>query len=85
MPIAPLLLRGRTTFAVLKDLVMTGVSRFGAPKPEGVVVRREGREFLDERAKLVRPDFTQSIEEHWRRRRIEWNTVAPAPPKSAAC
>ena len=27
------------------------------------------------RAKLVRPDFTQAITEHWSRRRVEWNRL----------
>ena len=28
------------------------------------------------RAKLVRADFTQAIEGHWRNRAIEWNRVS---------
>jgi ATP-dependent RNA circularization protein (DNA/RNA ligase family) len=75
----PVLFRHRTTFAVLKELVLTEASRFGAPKLEGVVIRRDGKQFLEERAKLVRPDFTQSIGEHWRHKPIEWNVVTPAP------
>lgn len=27
------------------------------------------------RAKLVRPDFAQAIDTHWRKRTIEWNRV----------
>ncbi|KAB7549801.1 DNA ligase, partial [Verminephrobacter sp. Larva24] len=26
-------------------------------------------------AKLIRPDFTQAIDTHWRKRAIEWNRV----------
>ena len=73
--IVPVLARRRMTLAGLKDLVMTGASRFGSAKLEGVVIRREGNEFLDERAKLVRPDFIQSIGRHWRHKQIEWNAV----------
>ena len=42
---------------------------------EVVVIRRDGTEFLEERAKLVRPDFIQSIGRHWRQKQIEWNAV----------
>lgn len=75
LPTVPVLMRRRMTLAGLKDLVTTGTSRFGAAKLEGVVIRRESREFLEGRAKLIRPDFTQSIGRHWRHKQIEWNTV----------
>jgi ATP-dependent RNA circularization protein (DNA/RNA ligase family) len=75
IPVVPALTRRRTTLAEVKTLVMTRTSHFGATPLEGVVIRRDGAEFLEQRAKLVRPDFAQAIEEHWRRRRIEWNAV----------
>jgi ATP-dependent RNA circularization protein (DNA/RNA ligase family) len=78
LAVVPVLARQRMTLAEVKTLVMTGTSRFGATPLEGVIVRREGVAFLEQRAKLVRPDFTQAIGEHWRRRRIEWNALAPA-------
>lgn len=74
----PVLARRRMTLAEVEALVMTGTSRFGATPLEGVIVRREGAAFLEQRAKLVRPDFTQAIGEHWRSRRIEWNAIARA-------
>jgi hypothetical protein len=40
-----------------------------------VVVRQESALWCEARAKLVRPDFTQAIDAHWRRRAIEWNRV----------
>jgi hypothetical protein len=40
---------------------------------EGVVIRRDGMDWSEARAKLVRADFTQAIGEHWQRRAIEWN------------
>jgi hypothetical protein len=70
--------RRRMTLAEVEALVMTGSSRFGSAPLEGVIVRREGAAFLEQRAKLVRPDFTQAIGEHWRSRRIEWNAIAHA-------
>lgn len=75
IPIVPVLARRRMTLAGLKDLVLTGATRFGSAKLEGVVIRRDGSEFLEERAKLVRPDFIQSIRRHWRHKQIEWNAV----------
>ena len=34
------------------------------------------------RAKLVRPDFTQAIETHWRKRAIEWNRVGSSEERA---
>lgn len=72
----PLVSSGRTTLAALKQLVMDTVSHYRSELPlEGVVVRRESGEWCDARAKLVRPDFAQAIDTHWRKRAIEWNRV----------
>ena len=72
----PLVLSGRTTLAGLKQLVMDTPSRYRAGLPlEGVVVRRESADWCEARAKLVRPDFAQAIDTHWRKRAIEWNRV----------
>ena len=78
LAVVPVLARRRMTLAEVEALVMTGTSRFGATPVEGVIVRREDAAFLEQRAKLVRPDFTQAIGEHWRSRRIAWNAVAHA-------
>lgn len=67
---------GHVTLATLKQLVMGTPSRYRAGLPlEGVVVRRESADWCEARAKLVRPDFTQAIKTHWRKRSIEWNQV----------
>lgn len=72
----PLVSSGRTTLAALKQLVADTPSRYRAGLPlEGVVVRRESGEWCEARAKLVRPDFAQAIDTHWRKRAIEWNRV----------
>ncbi len=76
LSIVPLILRCRTTLVALKQLVMDTPSRYRAGLPlEGVVVRRESSEWCEARAKLVRPDFAQTIDTHWRKRAIEWNRV----------
>jgi ATP-dependent RNA circularization protein (DNA/RNA ligase family) len=76
LSVVPRLARRRMTLDAMKTLVTTGTSRYGATPLEGVVVRRDGPEFLERRAKLVRPDFAQAIGEHWRSRHIEWNVVS---------
>ena len=43
--------------------------------PEGVILRQDDPRWCQARAKLVRPDFTQAIEEHWRSRPIESNGI----------
>lgn len=72
----PQVSRGHTTLSALTQQVMSAPSHYRAGQPlEGVVVRRESAEWCEARAKLVRPDFTQAIEAHWRKRAIEWNRL----------
>ncbi len=75
LSIAPVLSRERTSLARLKTLVQSAESRFRRGPVEGIVVRAEALEWLTARAKIVRPDFVQGINEHWRRRAIEWNRL----------
>ncbi|HBA86881.1 MAG TPA: DNA ligase [Geobacter sp.] len=75
LKVVPEVFKGKATVASLKKLLQSHTSAFRIGPMEGVVVRRESGDWLDERAKLVRPDFTQSIDEHWRSRKIEWNRV----------
>ena len=44
-----------------------GQSQLGDRPAEGVYVRRDDGDWLVARAKLVRPEFVQSIEKHWSR------------------
>lgn len=67
--------RGQTTLPQLKQLVATASSRFRDGPMEGIVLRRESGSWCEARAKLVRPDFTQAIATHWRKRAIEWNRL----------
>jgi ATP-dependent RNA circularization protein (DNA/RNA ligase family) len=71
----PQVLHGKTTVSALKQLVATTPSRYRPGALEGVVIRRGSSEWCEARAKLVRPDFTQAIDTHWRKRAIEWNRV----------
>jgi ATP-dependent RNA circularization protein (DNA/RNA ligase family) len=73
--IAPRLFSGRTTITRLSSLLQSTPSRFREGPLEGIVVRRENEDWLIQRAKLVRPDFTQAITEHWSRRVMKWNRI----------
>jgi hypothetical protein len=71
----PRVAQGRHTPQSLTELVTRTPSRYREGPLEGVVIRRESADWCEARAKLVRPDFTQAIETHWRSRAIEWNRV----------
>lgn len=73
--VVPSVFKGRTNLESLKKMLNSKTSCFRSGYMEGVVVRRESVDWCVERAKLVRPDFIQTIGEHWRRRQIEWNRV----------
>jgi len=70
----PQLQRGRFDLADLRDL-LNGTSAFGKSQREGLYLRRENEARLVARAKLVHPDFTQAIGEHWSRHLIVPNCV----------
>jgi ATP-dependent RNA circularization protein (DNA/RNA ligase family) len=73
----PMLMQGRVSLSTLKQQVLQMPSRYRAGQAlEGVIVRRQSADWCGVRAKLVRPDFAQSMDTHWRRRAIEWNVVA---------
>lgn len=73
---APQVARGRFRLNDLIQGLDTWPSRFRDGPLEGVVIRRESADWCEQRAKLVRADFTQSIGEHWRGRQVEWNRLA---------
>ena len=71
----PRLAAGTQTVDSLRTGVEHWKSKFRSGGLEGVVVRREDADWLQARGKLVRADFTQAIEGHWRSRKLEWNRV----------
>lgn len=74
----PRLGAGHFTLESLKSLL--GTSLLGASRGEGLVLRT-----IDSarRAKLVTPDFTQAIGEHWSKRSLQINSLAErAAPRS---
>lgn len=70
----PTLGRGRHTLESLKKLL--GHSQLTDGPAEGLYVRHETGGLLTARAKLVRAEFVQAIEEHWSKRAIEPNQLA---------
>lgn len=71
----PAIFSGNTNAADLKRMALQERSRFRSGPLEGIIIRRENDEWLEARAKLVHPDFTQAITEHWTRRGIKWNRL----------
>ena len=70
--------RGLYSLGQLEFLLTSRGSQFRDGPMEGILIRRENADCSEQRAKLVRPDFTQAIAEHWRNRRIEWNRLDAA-------
>lgn len=75
LTVVPAVLRGRADLAGLKEILASRPSRFRDGPMEGVVLRVEDNDWLLHRAKLVRADFTQQIDGHWRSRTLEWNRL----------
>lgn len=80
LSVVPCIAEGRQTVASLRELVATHTSLFRDGPLEGVIIRRESADWLEARGKLVRHDFTQAIDAHWRSRRIQWNRVDHGVP-----
>lgn len=66
--IVPTIIRGVLTLRRVPGFI--GPSLIGAPRMEGIYLRRESGKHLVARAKVVSPEFRQQIEEHWSRRRL---------------
>ena len=73
----PEVFRGRTDLHQLKNLVFQYPSAFREGPLEGLVIRKENDQWVEARAKVVHPNFTQSITEHWSRGPQHWNRLAP--------
>ena len=71
----PRLHTGHVDVRQLREWVHVRRSQFRQGPLEGLVIRRENADWLEQRAKLVRADFTQAIEGHWRSRALQWNHV----------
>ena len=72
----PKLYEGKTSLPELMRLLNNSKSSYRDGSPEGVIIRKDSAQRCEGRAKLVRAEFTQTIEEHWRSRKIEWNRLS---------
>jgi ATP-dependent RNA circularization protein (DNA/RNA ligase family) len=71
----PFIVVGRFTLTELTARVGKEKSRYREGPLEGLYLRQDHGDVLSARAKIVRPEFAQSIGEHWTRRRLERNSV----------
>lgn len=78
LPVVPVVYQGETDVAKLERLAVQLKSRYRNGNAEGIVVRKDSDQWCLARGKLVHPDFTQNIEEHWRSRAIDWNAREPS-------
>ena len=69
----PVVARGRFAFKQLVKLMAK--SSLGDQPAEGIYLRSDSGKWLAQRAKLVRPEFLQSLEAHWSRSRIKPNLL----------
>jgi len=76
LAVVPVVQQGMTDLLQLTELVSRTKSRFRDGPLEGVVIRRDSTDWCEARAKLVRAEFAQAIDDHWRSRPIEWNRVS---------
>jgi len=70
----PEIFRGHLTMREVPQLIAE--SRLGAPRMEGVYLRRENGGKLVGRAKVVGGDFKERIEQHWTKRPLVQNRLA---------
>jgi len=71
----PRIAAGHFTIRELEKL-LSPPSRVGIGVVEGLVIRRETAGFTTARAKLVRREFTQAIDEHWSHGPLRRNLLA---------
>jgi len=64
------------------DMFLKCPSALGGGPREGSYLRREESDWLLHRAKIVRPDFTQAISEHWSRKSLVLNAICRTPVPS---
>lgn len=73
----PRVAKGHFVLPQVVQLLEHSESAFGSSKIEGLYLRRETRGWLEQRVKIVRSEFTQSITSHWSRSPISRNALVP--------
>lgn len=69
----PGIARGRFTYPELQKVLLH--SKLTDQPAEGIYLRIDHGDWLEQRAKLVRPAFIQAVEQHWSRSAIRPNRV----------
>lgn len=67
--------KGRFDVERLRRLLISTTSAYGDQPVEGLYLRRESPGWVESRAKMVNPAFSQAIEQHWSSRPLERNSV----------
>jgi ATP-dependent RNA circularization protein (DNA/RNA ligase family) len=81
----PALGSGNYNLAQLKSLLKSTQSQWGNTQIEGLYLRSEMDGWLVKRAKLVRPEFAQAIDEHWTSHPLIRNALSESRPRSVVC
>lgn len=68
---------GQISMSDLINDLDSSCSAYGNPKVEGFYLRVDDVDWLDKRAKLVRADFIQSIQTHWKKKPLVSNIKVP--------
>lgn len=70
----PVIARGHFAYPEVQQFLST--SKFGDQPAEGLYLRFDHNDWLAQRAKLVRPAFIQSVEQHWSHSAIKPNRLS---------
>jgi ATP-dependent RNA circularization protein (DNA/RNA ligase family) len=74
IPIVPKIAEGQFALDSLRDFLKKN-SLFSNEKLEGIYLRYEDDKWLKKRAKIVRSEFIQNIDEHWINKPLEVNSL----------
>lgn len=72
----PTVARGRFDIHGLRERLEQTDSQVGSDPVEGLYLRRENKDWLLDRAKLVRATFIRDIDVHWSRQSLKKNSLA---------
>ena len=68
------LFHGAATIQKLLNII-NSPSEYRNGNMEGIIIRKDSTQWNEFRAKIVRPDFTQSIDTHWSKKHLAWNKM----------
>jgi RNA ligase len=78
----PHLAQGRFSRDQLISLI--GTSRISDGPMEGIYLRRDQGGWLEQRAKIARPEFVEDIDKHWSEESLQKNVLASKPTEGSA-